>query len=119
LGHEEFVRRGFNDRGRFEAVFGAEPAIDVLEGWDSHREMTTRIAWKPYMYNPALAPLLPMVQVPALVLAGDHDHVAPPDCDRQYANLLPRAELCALPSAGHFADLECPHESAALVRKFL
>ena len=119
IGHEDFVRRGFADPGRFEAVFGAEPPIEMLEAWDIHREMTTRIAWKPYMYNPALPALLPEVRVSASIVAGEGDAIAPPDCAAHYAALLPNARLEILPRAGHFAELERPAELAATIRTFL
>src|SRR5204862_6297710 len=46
----DYVQRGFADPHAFERVFGAAPT-SVLEQWDLNREMTFRIAWKPYMYN--------------------------------------------------------------------
>ena len=56
LSYLDYVRAGFADPTMLEAVFGAEIPTDVLEHWDLNREMTFRIAWKPYLYNPTPAP---------------------------------------------------------------
>ena len=52
----DYVRAGFEDQKAFERLFGADPPTPQLEQWDLNREMTFRIAWKPYMYNPTLPP---------------------------------------------------------------
>ncbi len=51
-------------------AYGAEPPTPTLEQWDLNREMTFRIAWKPYMYNPSLPQLLGGVATPTLVVWG-------------------------------------------------
>jgi len=48
----------FADQGAFDRQFGADPSTQQLEQWDLNREMTFRIAWKPYMYNASLPHLL-------------------------------------------------------------
>ncbi|GAA0442843.1 alpha/beta hydrolase [Streptomyces olivaceiscleroticus] len=46
--------------------------------------------------------------VPALVLAGDHDLITPPEHSRAIGDLLPAAELVCVPDAGHLVMLEHP-----------
>jgi pimeloyl-ACP methyl ester carboxylesterase len=75
-----YVRAGFEDQGVFDRLFGADPPTELLEQWDLNREMTFRIAWKPYMYNPALPHLLGGVQTPALIVWGRGDKVVPLEC---------------------------------------
>jgi proline iminopeptidase len=48
------------------------------------------------------------ITVPTLVVAGAHDWVCPPSASRVLAAGLPRATLCVLPDAGHFAFAEEP-----------
>jgi 3-oxoadipate enol-lactonase len=45
---------------------------------------------------------LPQLSCPALVVAGQHDTVAPPRHARDLAGLLPNARLHVLPDAGHW-----------------
>ena len=53
-GYMDYARAGFHDQKVFDRVYGAEPPIDQLEMWDICREMSFRIAWKPYMYSQTL-----------------------------------------------------------------
>jgi pimeloyl-ACP methyl ester carboxylesterase len=119
ISHEEFVRAGFHDPAAFERQFGELPAIEQLEQWDVHREMTTRLAWKPYMFSHALPALLGEVRRPTLVIAGESDRIAPLDVARQYCERLPLASLEVMPATGHFAEMERPDEVAAHLTRFL
>ena len=57
-GYIDYARAGFHDQKAFDRVYGAEPSTDQLEMWDICREMSFRIAWKPYMYSQTLPHLL-------------------------------------------------------------
>ena len=76
-GYMDYARAGFHDQEAFDRVYGAEPSIDQLEMWDICREMSFRIAWKPYMYSQTLPHLLGAVRAPALVVWGDDDQIVP------------------------------------------
>lgn len=57
------------------------------------------------------------IEIPALVVAGEHDQVEPVEVLRE--NLLPylkRAELRVIPGSGHLMPLEAPTELARLLR---
>ena len=114
----DYVRLGFTDAAAFDRIYGAEPPTAQLEQWDLNREMSFRIAWKPYMYSPTLPHVLGGVKVPALVVWGRHDRVVPLDAGEQYAKALPQARLAIVEGAGHFVDMEQPDELAKLVVDF-
>ena len=80
-----------------------------------NREMTTRVGWKPYMYNRRLRPLLGGVAVPALVVWGDNDAVVPMECAHAYTDALPDARLEVVGDCGHAVDLEAPESLAAII----
>lgn len=115
----DYVRLGFADQRAFDRTFGAEPPTPLLEQWDLNREMTFRIAWKPYMYSPTLPHLLGGVATPALVVWGRDDRIVPLECGERYVKALPRARLEVLDGAGHFLDMERPDELAQLVTRFV
>jgi len=115
----DYVRAGFHDRGAFDRVFGTEPPTSRLEQWDLNREMTFRIAWKPYMYSQTLPHLLGGVKTPALVVWGRGDRVVPLECGERFARALPRARLEVVNGAGHFVELEQPDTLARLVSEFI
>ena len=115
----DYVRRGFADQRAFDRLFGAEPATAQLEQWDLNREMTFRIAWKPYMYSQTLPHLLGGVRAPALVVWGDDDKVVPRSAGELYAKSLRQARLEIAAAAGHCVDMEQPEALARLVTPFL
>ncbi|CAN5853577.1 alpha/beta hydrolase [soil metagenome] len=118
-GYVDYVRAGFHDQKAFDRVYGAEPSIDQLEMWDICREMSFRIAWKPYMYSQTLPHLLRSVRAPALVVWGDDDKVVPQSAGRRYVEALPHAKLEIVKSCGHAIDMEQPEALAKLVNNFV
>jgi pimeloyl-ACP methyl ester carboxylesterase len=111
----DYVRLGFADQTVYDRLFGAETATKTLEQWDLNREMTFRIAWKPYMYNPSLPHLLGSVAIPTLVVWGRKDRVVPLECGERYAKTLRNATLEVIDDAGHFVEMEKPEQLARLI----
>ncbi len=98
------------------------PSTDDAEHSDrleNNRETTTRLAWKPYMYDAALAHLLPAVPVPSLILHGTSDHIVPISVSQQYEELLPHAQLQVVEGAGHQLEAEDPLSFGSAVLPFL
>jgi pimeloyl-ACP methyl ester carboxylesterase len=118
-GYMDYTRAGFHDQKAFDRVYGAEPPIDQLEMWDICREMSFRIAWKPYMYSQTLPHLLGSVRAPSLVVWGDHDKVVPQSAATVYAKALPNAKLEIVKGCGHCVDMEQPEALAKLVTNFI
>ena len=118
-GYIDYARAGFYDQKAFDRVYGAEPSVDQLEMWDICREMSFRIAWKPYMYSQTLPHLLRSVRAPALVVWGDDDKVVPQSAASVYAKALPNAKLEVVKACGHCVDMEQPETLAKLVTNFI
>lgn len=117
-GYIDYARAGFHDQKAFDRVYGAAPTTDQLEMWDICREMSFRIAWKPYMYSQTLPHLLGSVKAPALVVWGDDDKVVPISAAKRYLEALPNARLEIVKSCGHCVDMEQPETLARLVKEF-
>jgi pimeloyl-ACP methyl ester carboxylesterase len=118
-GYIDYARAGFHDQKAFDRVYGAEPSGDQLEMWDVCREMSFRIAWKPYMYSQTLPHLLRSVRAPALVVWGDNDKVVPQSAAKRYIEALPNAKLQIVKGCGHCVDMEQPEALAKLVTNFI
>src|SRR5271169_781644 len=114
----DYARAGFHDQAAFARVFG-DVSTDQLVAWDLCREMSFRIAWKPYMYTPTLPHLLGGVRAPALVVWGDDDRVVPRSAGARYADALREARFEIVGAAGHCVDMEQPEALARLVTPFL
>jgi pimeloyl-ACP methyl ester carboxylesterase len=117
--HLEYTRFGFHDMAAYATAFGEEPPTDLVVEWEIAREMSFRIAWKPYMYSQTLPHLLGAIRAPALVVWGDDDKIVPRSAGDIYAKNLPNARLQVVPACGHFVDLEKPDELARLVTDFI
>ncbi len=65
------------------------------------------------------ADLLPQVDVPTLVIAGENDTFTPPRYAEEMAAAIPHAELMMVPGGTHVVPLERKEQVAARVEKFL
>jgi len=118
LSYIDYARAGFHDQAAFARIYG-DVSTDQLVEWDLCREMSFRIAWKPYMYNQSLPHLLGGVRAPALVVWGDDDKVVPTSAGERYAAVLPQARLEVVRACGHCVEMEQPDQLLRLVRTFI
>jgi len=66
-----------------------------------------------------LEPWLPRVKVPALVIRGERDRIAPMWWVDRVAALLPQGRAAVIPEAAHVPNYSHPKRLAALVRAFV
>jgi pimeloyl-ACP methyl ester carboxylesterase len=59
------------------------------------------------------------IDVPTLLLAGEHDRNAPPAMMKKMAAAIPRSSYLELKGVGHLQNLEAPDDFDALVLDFL
>jgi pimeloyl-ACP methyl ester carboxylesterase len=64
-------------------------------------------------------PLLATVDVPALVVVGEHDVPSPPEVATEMAGAIPGARLEILTGAGHLSNLEAPEAFNRALESFL
>ena len=114
----DYAKAGFHDPAAFARVFG-DVSTDQLVDWDLCREMSFRVAWKPYMYSPTLPHLLGGVKAPALVVWGDDDRIVPKSAGELYAKSLPKARFETIAASGHCVDMEQPDALARLITSFV
>ena len=114
----EYIRAGFADQSHFDRLFQEEPDVDQLEIWEINREMTTRVAWKPYMFSLPLARLVAGIKASTLLIWGEDDRIVPLSSGRRYQSLIPGSRLEVIPGCGHFVEYEKPAELAKLVAGF-
>jgi pimeloyl-ACP methyl ester carboxylesterase len=100
-------------------LFGTRPGPAEMEIALRNREMTARLAWKPYMFDPRLPQFLPRVTNPTLIVWGREDGIVPAICGEQYRRRLPNAALRVLERCGHMPPIEQPDVFAGLVLDFL
>ena len=114
---KDYVTLGCATDEAFTRLFGEEVPREQDLAWDYAREMTARIAWKPYMFSHQLPHLLGGVEIPTLVVWGSNNRVVPRVCGEAYARALPNARLEIVDDAGQWVDLEQPENLARLIRE--
>jgi pimeloyl-ACP methyl ester carboxylesterase len=116
------LRRAFHrpeQSAEFMRYWGKEWTPVEADLVEQHREMTCRIAWKPYMHSLTLRPLLPGVVTPTLLVWGREDAITPLECGEIYQHAIPRSLLVVIESCGHMPEMERSAEFASLVEDFL
>jgi pimeloyl-ACP methyl ester carboxylesterase len=101
--------------------FGRHPSLSqVLFVRDAIASVRPDVRAETYgvMTGYDLAPFLPSVNQPALVLIGDRDRLVNPEESRVLATRLPRARSVVFPDAGHAAFLEEHERFNVQVRRF-
>lgn len=69
--------------------------------------------------RPDVVSQLPTINVPALIIVGEHDAISPPVEMKTIAEILPNARYVVINDAGHMAPLENPIAVNAAIHKFL
>ena len=116
------LRRAFHwpdQSAAFMRYWGRKWAPELADVVEQHREMTCRIAWKPYMHSLTLRHLLPGVRTPTLVVWGGNDAITPLNSGEIYARAIPGASLATIADCGHMPEMEKPTDFVERVRDFL
>jgi pimeloyl-ACP methyl ester carboxylesterase len=83
-------------RARLQTMIEALPAETIVADLRGLRDRPDRTA------------LLPSITVPTLVVAGEHDAIAPPAEARSIAAAIPGARCVVVPGCGHLTPMEDP-----------
>jgi pimeloyl-ACP methyl ester carboxylesterase len=113
-----YAETGCANRQSFVRLFGEEVSREQRLVWDYAREMTARLAWKPYMLSHQLPHLIGGVETPTLIVWGRENRVVPLVCGEAYARAMPNARLEFVDNAGLWVDLEQPAKLAEMVIAF-
>ena len=91
------------------------------EDYRNYRRASVRAMVESFLsyYETPFAEHAAAVAVPALLLTGDRDGIAPVGSVAALAQGMPGARFVELPDAGHLAPVELPRQVAEVVRNFL
>ncbi|HXQ53567.1 MAG TPA: alpha/beta hydrolase [Stellaceae bacterium] len=116
------LRRAFHrpDQSReFAHYYGQEWTPEMTDLVEQHREMTCRVAWKPYMHSLTLPHFLPSIRTPTLIVWGREDAIAPLECGELYRRAIKGSRFATIDDCGHMPEMEKPAEFAQLVHDFV
>lgn len=87
-----------------QSAFASQGSAGILKA-RAAEDRLMRDTWQLPGYD--LLPKLRSLNIPTLVIAGDHDFI-PPEVAANIARAISGARLTTLANCGHFAYLECP-----------
>jgi pimeloyl-ACP methyl ester carboxylesterase len=103
----------------YQQYYAGPWSPEQTEAVERHREMTCRVAWKPYMHSLTLPSLLQAVATPTLLVWGREDGISPLGCAQGYQRAIPGARQVLIDQCGHMPELEQPEAFASVVLQFL
>lgn len=65
--------------------------------------------------RPDSSPLLPSINVPTLIIVGEHDTITPPSDAERMAAAIPDAKLVKIPNAAHLSNYDQPEAVNAAI----
>jgi pimeloyl-ACP methyl ester carboxylesterase len=99
----------WHDRSRMPAP-PEDPLAPIRD-----REMTAQLAWEPRLFDPRLHERLRWIDVPTVLVWGEHDGVVDPAYAAVWASGIGAAETVVVPDAAHLPHVEQPGPFAAAV----
>jgi pimeloyl-ACP methyl ester carboxylesterase len=117
---DHYIEMSFANVEAYKRTFGTvELGSRAWLRQERNREMTTRIAWRPRMFDQTLPYRLPYVSTPTLILWGQEDGIVPRDVVVRYRDAIPDSELVELPGCGHMLECEVPDMVCDLISSFV
>ena len=84
-----------------------------------NRTTVAKIAWQPRGHDPHLPKWLHRIDVPTLLIWGDHDRMFPKEHALAYQKAIPGAKVVIVPECGHVPQIEKPDAFVAALETFL
>lgn len=82
--------------------------------------LQARTAWPLATSQEDITADMPKIDVPVIVITGEHDRVDPPEVLlRELLPRIPQARLVVLPGVGHLLPLEAPADLASVIKAFV
>lgn len=81
---------------------------------------SAKAAWPLATSQEDITAVVPLIDVPVIVISGEHDLVDPPEVlRREVLPRIPQSTLVVLPGVGHLLPLEAPTDLANVIKAFV
>ncbi len=118
LDSEDLIKLTYFDPDKHKPNFAELSDEDALI-FARNKETFTYLAWRPYMHDPKLRGLLRRIQVPTLVLWGDHDRIVSPQYGKAFSDEISGSKFHLIENAGHYPFVEQPQAFHSQVAGFI
>jgi pimeloyl-ACP methyl ester carboxylesterase len=103
----------------YQELYGGELTPEQREVMEVAREQSCRLAWRPYMHDPALPHLLRRFKRPTLIIWGRQDAIVPLSAGEMYHQAIAGSRLMVLDDCGHHPEIEQRETTVRLIEEFL
>jgi pimeloyl-ACP methyl ester carboxylesterase len=119
MSEEERLRAFFYDAKKAEAMVARVTSPDREDMMLKNRATVAKLSWQPRSHDPHLPKWLHRIDVPTLVIWGDHDKSFPNEHAQAYHRAIPGSQLVMVPKCGHVPQIEKPDEFVAALESFI
>jgi pimeloyl-ACP methyl ester carboxylesterase len=116
---EQSLRDLYYDQTLAEAALARVLVPETEDARLYNRVTAAKLLWQPRLHDPHLRKRLHRIDVPTLLIWGEHDRVFPPAYGRAWQELVPGAQLLVLPACGHLPQAEAPDAMASAINQFV
>jgi pimeloyl-ACP methyl ester carboxylesterase len=116
---EQRLRDFFHDPKQADEMIARVLRPELEDVALKNRTIVAKLTWQPRGHDPHLSKWLHRIDVPTLLIWGDHDRMFPKEHALAYARLIPGAKVVIVPQCGHVPQIEKPDVFVAAIENFL
>jgi pimeloyl-ACP methyl ester carboxylesterase len=116
---EQRIRDLFHDQKLADAVLARALRPELEDVALRNRMTTAKLVWQPRSHDPHLQKWLHRIDVPTLLIWGEHDRLFPKDYAFAYQRLIPGSKVVIIPDCGHLPEVEKADVFAAELESFI
>jgi pimeloyl-ACP methyl ester carboxylesterase len=116
---EARLRAFFHDPKRAEPMIARVLDPKIEEMALKNQATVAKLVWQPRSHDPGLHKWLHRIDVPTLLIWGDHDRLFPLEHAQAFQKAISGAKLVVIPKCGHVPQIEKPDDFVAALEDFL
>ena len=116
---EQHVRDLFHDQSFADALLARGPRPELEDIALKNRMTTAKLVWQPRSHDPHLQKWLHRIDVPTLLIWGEHDRLFPKEYALAYQRLIPGSKAVIIPECGHLPQVEQVDAFTAELESFI
>ena len=116
---EQHVRDLFHDQKLADAVLARGQRPELEDVALKNRMTTAKLVWQPRSHDPHLQKWLHRIDVPTLLIWGEHDRLFPKEYAFAYQQLIPASKVVIIPDCGHLPQVEKADVFTAELESFI
>jgi len=116
---EQRLRDFFHDQSKADEIVAHTLRPELEDVALKNRATVAKLTWQPRSHDPHLSKWLHQIDVPTLLIWGDHDRMFPKEHALAYQKSIPAAKVVIVPQCGHVPQIEKPDAFLAALKTFL